>query len=289
MAQANREQGSAPATVAEVCGRSRVSRRTFYEMFADKEDCFLAALREATGRAAERVVPAYQREDRWIDAIRSGLRELLAYLDEDPVFAHLLIVQALAAGPAALRYRAETLEPVIAALDRGRRLGPPRQGVTALTAAGVANAVLGILHDRLQAAGGRPLAALLGELMSIVALPYLGPAGARRELERPLPGMAGRGPTAAPGIALPALNLRLTYRTIRVLQAIETAPGASNREVSTIAGIPDQGQASKLLARLARAGVIRNMGAGSAAGEPNSWHLTEVGTALASEVSGAVP
>ncbi len=36
------ERGAGNATVAHVVARSGVSRRTFYEMFADREDCLVA-------------------------------------------------------------------------------------------------------------------------------------------------------------------------------------------------------------------------------------------------------
>ncbi len=71
--------------------------------------------------------------------------------------------------------------------------------------------------------------------------------------------------------------MRLTYRTVRVLVAIATVPGASNREVSDAAGVADQGQISKLLVRLERLGLIENVGEGHARGEPNAWQLTAKG------------
>jgi hypothetical protein len=59
-----------------------------------------------------------------------------------------------------------------------------------------------------------------------------------------------------------------------VLAAIAAAPGASNRLVAEAAGVVDQGQISKLLARLEHLGLIRNTGVGHVKGEPNAWELT---------------
>ncbi|MGH2832303.1 MAG: MarR family transcriptional regulator, partial [Solirubrobacteraceae bacterium] len=70
------------------------------------------------------------------------------------------------------------------------------------------------------------------------------------------------------------LQMRLTYRTVRVLLAIAAAPAKSNREVGAAAGIEDQGQISKLLSRLERLGLIENAGAGQVRGSPNAWELT---------------
>ena len=73
------------------------------------------------------------------------------------------------------------------------------------------------------------------------------------------------------------LDMRLTYRTVRVLLAIASRPGASNRQVADASGVADQGQISKLLARLEHLGLIHNTGAGPLRGEPNVWSLTPKG------------
>jgi hypothetical protein len=77
------------------------------------------------------------------------------------------------------------------------------------------------------------------------------------------------------------LQMRWTYRTARVMQGISDLPGASNREVADYAGIHDQGQVSKLLARLQRLGLIANAADGHLKGEPNAWSLTPLGDRVA--------
>lgn len=83
---------------------------------------------------------------------------------------------------------------------------------------------------------------------------------------------------ARAGDPLRELDMRLTYRTVRVLLAIgELAqPGVhpSNRQVGDAAGIRDQGQVSKLLARLRQLGLIENAVEPQVKGEPNGWRLT---------------
>ncbi len=71
--------------------------------------------------------------------------------------------------------------------------------------------------------------------------------------------------------------MRLTYRTARVLEDVAEHPGVSNRLVAEHAGIADQGQVSKLLARLERLGLLTNTGEGHAKGERNVWSLTPTG------------
>lgn len=72
--------------------------------------------------------------------------------------------------------------------------------------------------------------------------------------------------------------MRLTYRTARVLAAVASDPGASNRVIAAASDIVDQGQISKLLARLEKLGLVENASVGSATrGAPNAWMLTHAG------------
>jgi DNA-binding MarR family transcriptional regulator len=139
--------------------------------------------------------------------------------------------------------------------------------------------MLSVVHTRLIESDHEPLIELTNTLMSMVVLPFLGPAAARRELERKL---AKSPPSAPPDESLLSnpfadRRIRLTYRTVRVLVAISDHPGASNRLVADVAEIKDQGQISKLLTRLQRAGLIANAGTGTGQGSPNAWTLTPSG------------
>jgi AcrR family transcriptional regulator len=269
------ERGVARSTVAHVVACSGVSRRTFYELFSDREDCFLAAFEEAVERAAARVLPAFERAEGWLGQVRAGLRALLEFLDDEPGLGRLAVVDALGAGPIALERRARVIGVLIDVVDRGRREHDATPGLKRFTAEGIVGAVLAVLHARLTEPEPRPMVGLLGPLMGLMVLPYRGRTVAERESARRAP---RRRPAVAP-VADPLrdLEMRLTYRTVRVLVALAAVPGASNREVSDAAGVADQGQISKLLVRLERLGLIENVGEGHARGEPNAWRLTPKG------------
>jgi AcrR family transcriptional regulator/DNA-binding MarR family transcriptional regulator len=277
------EQGVGAATVATVVARAGVSRRTFYELFADREACFLAAFDHAIVLARAAVLPEYQRAGAWRERMRAGLAALLVFLDEEPDLGALCVVHSLGAGPAALARRSEIIAALIAAVDEGRTVsargsrGSRRCApVAPLTAEGVVGAVLAVIHARLLARSREPMVGLLGSLMNMIVLPYLGTAAANSELSRPVPPVGAR-PRRAARDPLKDLDMRLTYRTVRVLIAIASNPGASNRQVGDAAGIADQGQISKLLQRLTSLGLIENTGAGHARGEANAWQLTAKG------------
>src|ERR1700730_8986811 len=96
------EVGYARMTVAQVISRARVSRKTFYDVFADREDCFLAAFEQAVSQAGVVMQEAYELEPGWRDGVRSGLAALLMFFEDDPRLARLSGVEALGAGPSGL-------------------------------------------------------------------------------------------------------------------------------------------------------------------------------------------
>jgi AcrR family transcriptional regulator/DNA-binding MarR family transcriptional regulator len=276
------ERGAGNVTVAHVVERAGVSRRTFYEAFSDSEECFLAAFDRALANARVRVMPVYEEHALWRERIRASLACLLWLFDEQPQFARLLVVESLSGGRLVFERRARVLEALIGVVDEGRAGTRDQAGVTRLTAEGVVGAVLSVIHARIVTddGGEGPLAELLNSLMAIVVLPYLGVAQVRHELDRPLPAVPAHGD--GPGAPLESdpfkdAGMRLTYRTMLVLGTIAAHPGCSNRQIGEAAGVNDQGQMSKLLARLKRLGLIANSGQGHAKGEPNAWSLTATG------------
>jgi AcrR family transcriptional regulator len=275
LAEVVSEQDVHPVKVAHVRARAGVSRKEFDELFGDLEDCFLAAFEWGVRRGRAAMADAYTHETNWVDSIRGALAALLALLDEEPALAQLWIVYSLGGGPRVVRYRAEVVGVLCEFVDRGRRESAVRSEPPALTAEGVVGAVLAVIQTRLLAQGKEPLGDLLGQLMGLILLPYLGSAAVRRELRRaaPRPSEPRRGGRSA----MEGLGMRLTYRTARVLTAIAERPGASNREVADRAGIIDQGQISKLLSRLEDLGMIVNVGGGGLRGAPNAWTLTPRG------------
>ncbi len=281
MAEVASEKGAGSVTVAHVVTRAGVSRRTFYDLFADREECFLAAFEEAIGRLSAQVIEAYEREGSWRERIRAGLWALLVFLDEEPATARLCVVESLAAGPRVLERRAVVLRALVRAIDEGRcegRSATPRKSIQLppLTAEGVVGAVLSVIHTRLSEPRAKPLTGLLGELMGVIVMPYLGQAAAQKELRKPAPPLPTKTPHAHRD-PLDGLEMRITYRTVRVLMVIAAHPDASNRKIATEAGITDQGQVSKLLARLEHLGLVYNRGLGPVKGAPNAWQLTARG------------
>src|ERR1044072_7319638 len=66
-------KGYAAATVGDLTKEAGVSRTTFYELYEDKEACFLAAYDNAVEALVRRVIAAYESEQGWPDRAAAGL------------------------------------------------------------------------------------------------------------------------------------------------------------------------------------------------------------------------
>jgi AcrR family transcriptional regulator len=290
------EHGYAATTVAHITARAKVSRRTFYELFEDREACLVTLIEDVLGLLEDELVQAELEGLPWLERVRGGLIVILGFFDREPALARMCVVQALSSGPRMLERRQAVLARLAGVLDEGASESPRGAHCTLLTAEGLVGAAFGIVHARLLRGDREALLGLVGELMGMIALPYMGPAAARREQTAPLPA----APAPAPGAGLmvraaPAedplegLRMRWTYRTVRVMQGISELPGTSNRMVADYAGIHDQGQVSKLLARLQRLGLIDNTGTARHKGEPNAWSLTPLGQQVTQRLHMNIP
>jgi AcrR family transcriptional regulator len=267
--------GAANVTVGDVVRRAGVSRRTFYELFAGVEDCLLASLEKALHCASSYLREAYDPQAPWPTRVRSALVALLSFLDDEPAMGRLLVVESLYSGPRALSRRAAVLAELASEIDSGR--SERSDGfLSPLAAEGTVGSIVSLVHTRI-IAEHQPMLDLASPLMAMIALPYLGPAAARRELARPAPKQAPASrPTPTGHERLNGLPMRITYRTMAVLGAIASRPGASNRQIGVLAGISDQGQISKLLRRLARLGLVEKTDR-TMPGTLNAWVLTPRG------------
>lgn len=289
--EAINECGYADTSVAEIVSRARVSRRTFYELFANRDECLAAVLHDAVARIESEFEQMDLARLAWRERLRTGLWAILSFLEREPAQARVCVVHALGGGAMVLECREQLLGRLAGVVDEGRFESGRGAECVRLTAEGLVGAAYMIVCARLQRTPGELPTSLLGELMGLIVLPYLGPAAARREQARPLPDAGASragGPLshrrAVAGDPLQGVAMRFTYRTARVLEGVQEHPGASNRQVADHAGIGDPGQVSKLLRRLERLELLENRGGGHALGEPNQWRLTAKGSLVADAI-----
>jgi AcrR family transcriptional regulator len=180
--------GYAVATVESIIGVAGVSRRTFYEHFANKHDAFLAAYDEAVQRLVQDVVQAMEALTDFADRAQAGLAAMLAFLSAEPAVARMCIVEVLAAGPEAIKRRSDTVRAFAFLVDEQARtlLEEPAPALTAETIVG---GIYEVVYTRVLSGDTARLPELLPELLYSALLPYLGQT---RALEQRRAALASR-------------------------------------------------------------------------------------------------
>jgi AcrR family transcriptional regulator len=177
-------KGYATTTIGDLTKEAGVSRTTFYELFEDKEACFLAAYDNAIEALVRQVVAAYESEQGWPDRATSGLMALLEALAAEPALARLSLVDIGSAGPAALRRYRAAVQRLTPLFEEGRDFAPGGRNLPANTSRMAIGGVTGLISDELLAGRAEKLPGLLSDVLFATLVPYIGPDAAAREVDR---------------------------------------------------------------------------------------------------------
>jgi AcrR family transcriptional regulator len=172
-------KGYGAVTVADIVKRAGIARKTFYETFDSKEDCFLAAQRFAMSAALDQVVEAAGEFGNWPDRIKAGLTAFLRYVVEEPAFARTCMVEALTAGPEAVRCYEESLQVFVSLFRLGRDASSRGEQLPETMEEAIVGGVFWIVHQRLVLGQVEGMENLLPELVEFALTPYLGAETAR--------------------------------------------------------------------------------------------------------------
>jgi AcrR family transcriptional regulator len=182
MTEAVGRDGYQAARVADVISRAGVSRKTFYEHFEDKEQCFVAAYRQGLDRLLATTHEAFDAQDEWVDSLRAGLTALLNGLANDPAVARICFAEVMSAGPKAVECRNEAMVGFTDIFDAGREVA--EADLPGFVSLGIVGGLSEILYREIIAGDVEELPQLVPELMYMIVLPFLGAETASRELQR---------------------------------------------------------------------------------------------------------
>lgn len=198
------EQGYHGTSVEAVLRRAGISRLTFYQQFADKEDCFLQSYDAAVGQLTAIVVEAYGQPKRWADRIRMALDALLETLCNEDDLARMAMVEVLAAGPRAIARYSDAVSSFIPLFQPGRtetryggQLPPEAERV-------IVGGIASVIAHRVAAGEGKRIRELLPELLYFALAPFIGSARAARAADRARTSVPEPRRAPTDGRALPA-------------------------------------------------------------------------------------
>jgi AcrR family transcriptional regulator len=174
------EHGYPAVNVNEIIKEAHVGYKTFYEIFANKEEVFLELFESVIGTLGERIDAALAAEPgaSWPQQVTLALHAFFEVLLEDPLIARATIFEAPSVGPVIIERYQQALKELVPLLKLGRQDLEDERPETledTLTAG-----VLWSAYQRLLLGKNSGLESLLPEAVEFVLRPYLGESEAAR-------------------------------------------------------------------------------------------------------------
>jgi AcrR family transcriptional regulator len=174
------ERGYNATTVAHITKAASVSRRTFYEHFADKEACFLAAYEMVADHIRNSMRAAADSFEEWPQQVRAALATMLSFLAGEPELARIVMIEPIAAGgEIAARHRA-TMQSFAEILKAGRPEHGGARPLPEATEETVVGGILSLIVREISSGKAKDLEKLLPDLVELTLSPYLGGEEAER-------------------------------------------------------------------------------------------------------------
>ncbi|MDG4826537.1 TetR/AcrR family transcriptional regulator [Asanoa sp. WMMD1127] len=173
LANAVAEKGYAATTIADIVANARVSKRTFYEHFADKEECLMALYGDACTRIMATLRSAGAVDQPWPDRVRALTDAYLGTLDALLPVNRAVVVEMQAAGVRAYRMRQrmqrEFAQTLVDLVDTARTTNPRIAPLTPPMALALVGGINELMLD-VVGPSGEPGGSFAGLRDSVVAL-----------------------------------------------------------------------------------------------------------------------
>jgi len=176
LAEAVAENGYSGTTIAHITRHAAVSRRTFYEHFSSKDECFVAAYDTVMAELRERVSEGFEEASDWPHTVRSGIGAMLAFLAAEPQLARLSMVEALVAGPVVIEHYDAAIQSFVPYFRSGREGRSPEvlARLSPTTEEALVGGMVSLISRRIIAGKAEDLEELLPDLVEFTLTPYLG-------------------------------------------------------------------------------------------------------------------
>jgi AcrR family transcriptional regulator len=186
------KRGYRGTSVDHIVKSAKVGHVAFYDLFEDKEDCFLTAFDQIVGETRDELARAVSSDAEWPEQICTALSTLLELIVTHPAKARVGLVEIQAAGHAAFTRYEEAIDGAAPKLREGRRLSAAASELSDTLEEAILGGIVWILHQRLVMGEVADSERLLGDILQIALAPYLGESEAQRFTESVASARAGK-------------------------------------------------------------------------------------------------
>jgi AcrR family transcriptional regulator len=177
------KRGYRNTSVDHIVKAARVGYVAFYDLFADKEACFLAAFDRIVEEATEELMEAVAGEEEWPRQMAAALGCLLDLIAADPRRARIALIEVQAVGPEGYARYEQVIDRAVPVLRQGRELSEEAAQLSETLEEAVLGGIIWIVHQRLVKGELDDTEDLLRQSIQIALSPYTGDAEAKRVAE----------------------------------------------------------------------------------------------------------
>jgi AcrR family transcriptional regulator len=170
--------GYKATTVADITEAAGVSRRTFYEHFTSKEDCFVKAYEMIAAHISDSMYAAAEIFDEWPMKVRAALATMLRFLSGEPEVAKVYALESVAAGGEISARHRDSLKGFTKILREGRPGRDGGQPLPDVTEESLVGGIVSLIVREIVADRTQQLGDLLPDLVELTLTPYVGAAEA---------------------------------------------------------------------------------------------------------------
>jgi AcrR family transcriptional regulator len=193
-------EGYARARIGDLARRAGVSRATFYELFANKEECLLDAQRALAERVSGELAQVVARGES-SRALQSTLSALLEFAEREPLVFDFLMHEAMLGGPEALAVRDQFVSSLELTIERSWEQAPDTEPVLDMPPRILLEGAVRLLRLRMRREEKLPRR-LLGDLLTWIDSYTVNPGPRRWRTLSPHPALLRASPQNAGAAAL---------------------------------------------------------------------------------------
>jgi AcrR family transcriptional regulator len=178
------ERGYGELTVERIITGARISRTTFYDLFANKQAAVLFAQETLFQRFIEAIRAACEEQQEWPEKVKAAIATTLDFAEARPAQTQLLAAEFLAGDPAIAARARSSHDRLADLLGEGRRHYPKTAALPPMTEQALISALRSLITRGLVMEEAEQIAGMGSQLVELTLIPYLGSAASPRSARR---------------------------------------------------------------------------------------------------------
>jgi AcrR family transcriptional regulator len=185
-AQLAEQKGYNATTIADITRLAGVDGRTFYAVFTDKQDAFMAVHELGVQQVMSATASAFFTGSSWPERVWAAGEAFAGFLESNPMIAHVGFVEAYAVGPGAVQRVEDSHVTFTIFLEEGYQQTPTHGPPSRLALEAIITSIFEIVYREARTRNRPRVSGMLAPMAFLALGPFLGAREANRFIDRQL-------------------------------------------------------------------------------------------------------